>query len=88
MFRHALRNSMIPVITFVGADFGVLLGGAIVTEGIFNVPGVGGLTYDAIQSGEAAMVVTIVTIIVILFLLFNLLVDLLYAVLDPRIRYE
>lgn len=88
VIRHALRNSMIPVITFVGADFGALLGGAIVTEGIFNIPGVGGLTYDAISSGEAAMVVTIVTMIVIIFLIANLLVDLLYAVLDPRIRYE
>lgn len=86
--RHALRNSMIPVVTFVGADFGVLLGGAIVTEGVFNIPGVGGLTYEAIRGREGATVVTVVTLIVIIFLLVNLVIDLLYAVLDPRIRYE
>jgi oligopeptide transport system permease protein len=86
--RHAVRNSLIPVITFIGADFGVLLGGAIVTEGIFNIQGVGGLTYRAIQNQEGALVVTIVTLLVLVFLIVNLLVDLLYARLDPRIRYE
>lgn len=85
---HALRNSLVPVITFIGADFGTLLGGAIVTEGIFNVQGVGGLTYRAIQRQEGSMVVGIVTVLVLVFLLVNLLVDLLYAVLDPRIRYS
>jgi oligopeptide transport system permease protein len=85
---HTLRNSLIPVITFIGADFGVLLGGAIVTEGIFNVRGVGGLTFSAIRAREGATVVGVVTVLVLVFLLVNLLVDLLYAALDPRIRYE
>jgi len=88
IMRHTVRNSLIPVITFIGADFGVLLGGAIVTEGIFNIAGIGGLTYDAIRLREGATVVTITTLIVLVFLLVNLFVDLLYAVLDPRIRYE
>lgn len=85
---HALRNSLVPVITFIGADFGTLLGGAIVTEGIFNVHGVGNLTYRAIQRQQGATVVGVVTVLVLVFLLVNLLVDLLYAVLDPRIRYS
>lgn len=85
---HTLRNSLIPVVTFIGADFGSLLGGAIVTEGIFNVPGIGGLTYRSIHLHEGALTVGIVTVLVLVFLLVNLLVDLLYAVLDPRIRYE
>jgi oligopeptide transport system permease protein len=83
---HLLRNSMIPVVTYLGVDIGALLAGAIVTERIFNIHGVGGTLYQAILRGEAATIVSLVTIIVIVFLVANLLVDLLYAVLDPRIR--
>jgi ABC-type dipeptide/oligopeptide/nickel transport system permease component len=86
--RHTLRNSLIPVVTFIGADIGALMGGAIVTEGVFNIPGIGRAVYDAIRSQEGAVVVGIVTLLVIVFIFFNLLVDLLYAVLDPRIRYD
>jgi oligopeptide transport system permease protein len=85
---HLLRNSMIPVVTFLGADLGALMGGAIITEGIFNVPGVGGSIVQAIRVGESATVVSFVTVLVMIYLLANLIVDLLYAVLDPRIRYE
>lgn len=85
---HALRNSLIPVATYIGADFGYLIGGAIVTEGIFNIPGVGGLTYQSIIGGVVPVVVALVTILVLVFLVFNLLVDIFYAVLDPRIRYD
>lgn len=84
---HLLRNSMIPVVTFLGADLGALMGGAIITEGIFNVPGVGGAIVQAITVGESATVVSFVTVLVMIYLLANLAVDLLYAVLDPRIRY-
>ncbi len=84
---HILRNSLIPVVTFLGADLGGLMGGAIVTEGIFNVPGVGNTLYKAVLAGEGPMVVSIVSILVLVFVLANLLVDLLYAWLDPRIRY-
>ncbi|AIY01505.1 ABC-type dipeptide/oligopeptide/nickel transport systems, permease component [Arthrobacter sp. PAMC 25486] len=84
---HILRNSLIPVVTFLGADLGSLMGGAIVTEGIFNVPGVGNLLYKAILKGESATVVAVVGILVIVFVVANLIVDLLYAWLDPRIRY-
>ncbi len=84
---HILRNSLIPVVTFLGADVGALLAGAIVTEGIFNIHGVGGALYQAITRQEAPTVVSIVTVLVVVYLLANLLVDVLYAALDPRIRY-
>ncbi|WP_256839897.1 ABC transporter permease [Ornithinimicrobium faecis] len=85
---HILRNSMIPVVTFLGADLGTLMGGAIVTEGIFNINGVGGTLFRAIGQGESATVVSLTTVLVLVYILANLLVDLLYAWLDPRIRYE
>jgi oligopeptide transport system permease protein len=84
---HVLRNSLIPVVTFLGADLGVLMGGAIITEGIFNIPGVGHALYQAIVRGEGPTVVSIVTVLVIIYIFTSLFVDLLYAVLDPRIRY-
>jgi len=86
--RHVVRNSLIPVITYIGADVGTLLGGAIVTEGIFNIQGVGGLIFHAVKIRENATVVSVTTVVVLIVLLVNLLIDLFYAVLDPRIRYE
>ncbi|MFI6443240.1 ABC transporter permease [Kitasatospora sp. NPDC050543] len=85
--RHLLRNSLIPVVTFLGTDLGALMGGAIVTEGIFNVQGIGNVLYRAINQKEGPTVVGIVTVLVIVYLVASLIVDLLYAVLDPRIRY-
>ena len=84
---HILRNSLIPVVTFLGADLGSLMGGAIVTEGIFNIHGVGGVLFQAVTRQEAPTVVSIVTVLVLIYLVANLMVDLLYAALDPRIRY-
>jgi ABC-type dipeptide/oligopeptide/nickel transport system permease component len=86
--RHTLRNSLIPVVTFIGADIGALLGGAIVTEAVFNIPGIGRAVFDAVKGQEGAVVVGIVTLMVFFFVFFNLIVDVLYAVLDPRIRYD
>ncbi|MEU8539173.1 ABC transporter permease [Streptomyces sp. NPDC048717] len=85
--RHLLRNSLIPVVTFIGADVGALMGGAIVTERIFNIHGVGFQIYNGIVRQSTQTVVGFVTVLVLVFLVANLLVDLLYAVLDPRIRY-
>jgi oligopeptide transport system permease protein len=85
---HTLRNSLIPVVTFLGVDFGALMGGAIVTEGVFNIPGLGGLVYDAIIRQEGTVVVGVTTFLIIIYMITNLIVDILYAVLDPRIRYE
>lgn len=86
--RHTLRNSLIPVVTFIGADLGALMGGAIVTESVFNIPGLGRAVYDAVLRQEGAVVVGIVTLFVFFYIFFNLVVDVLYAALDPRIRYE
>lgn len=85
---HLLRNSAIPVVTFLGTDLGALMGGAIVTEGIFNIRGVGGLVFRAIVTKEGITVTGVVVLLVIVYLLMNLLVDVLYAVLDPRIRLD
>jgi oligopeptide transport system permease protein len=85
---HALRNSLISVVTFLGADLGTLMGGAVVTEGIFNLPGIGNQLFTSVNLGESTTVVGLITALVLVYLLANLVVDLLYAVLDPRIRYD
>jgi oligopeptide transport system permease protein len=85
---HVLRNSLIPVITLIGVDIGQLMSGAIVTEQVFNIPGVGFNLFRGITTEDGPLVVGFVSILVIVFLVVNLLVDLLYAALDPRIRYE
>lgn len=85
--RHVLRNSLIPVVTYLGADLGTLMAGAIVTEGIFNIPGLGNLAFRAIQQKEGPTIVSVVTVMVLIYVVMSLIVDLLYAWLDPRIRY-
>ena len=85
---HALRNSPIPVITYLGFDFGSLMGGAIVTERIFNINGIGGFIFQSITARDGANVVGAVTILVMVYLLMNLIVDVLYGVLDPRISHD
>ncbi|WP_030925195.1 ABC transporter permease [Streptosporangium amethystogenes] len=86
--RHALRNALIPLITYLGADLGALMGGAVITETIFNLPGIGQQLFSSVYLREQPVVVGIVTVLVLIYILANLVVDLLYAVLDPRIRYE
>jgi peptide/nickel transport system permease protein/oligopeptide transport system permease protein len=85
--RHALKNALIPIVTVVGLQFGTLLGGAVLTESVFGWPGMGLLLVDSIFSRDYAMVQGIVLVFSSLFILTNLLVDLLYAVIDPRIHY-
>ncbi|AZZ41171.1 ABC transporter permease [Acidipropionibacterium jensenii] len=85
---HTLRNSLIPVITYIGYDFGALMGGAIVTERIFNVNGIGNFIFRSINQRDGVSVVGAVTCLVLVYLLANLLVDLLYGVLDPRISHD
>lgn len=88
IIRHALRNSLIPVVTFLGIDLGNLMAGAIVIEGIFNLPGLGQQIYLAIAIKQGPVVVGMTTLAVLVFLFANLVVDILYGFLDPRIRYE
>ncbi|MDR1034259.1 MAG: ABC transporter permease [Bifidobacteriaceae bacterium] len=85
--RHIFRNSMIPVITYLGIDLVALFSGAILTEQIFNIQGVGNTLYKYILIGEAPAVVTIATLFLILYIVSNIVIDCLYAALDPRIRY-
>lgn len=85
---HAMRNSLIPVVTYLGIDLGSLLGGAIITESVFNIPGVGGAVFDGVIRQEGTTVVGLTTFIILVYIFMNLLVDVLYAVLDPRIRYD
>lgn len=85
--NHTLRNSLIPVVTYLGVHLGELMAGAIVTEGIFNLPGIGQQVFLAIQIKEGPTVVGISTFLVLIFVVANLFVDLLYGVLDPRIRH-
>lgn len=84
---HAAKNALIPVLTVVGLEFGTLLGGAVVTETVFAWPGVGQLTVAAIGARDYQVVQGVVLLLAAIFILLNLLVDLLYAALDPRIRY-
>ena len=85
---HAMRNSLIPVVTYLGIDLGNLLGGAIITESVFNIPGVGGAVFDGVIRQEGTTVVGLTTFIILVYMGMTLVVDVLYAVLDPRIRYD
>lgn len=85
---HVLRNSLIPVVTNLGVTLGTLLGGALVVESIFNVPGIGREVRQALFRGEPTVVIGTVSVLVVCYLIVNLAVDVLYAVIDPRIRYE
>ncbi len=85
---HVMRNSAIPVLTYLAIDLGYLLGGTVVIEGVFNLPGVGQMLFQAIRAHEGPTVVGVSTALIIVFLVTNMIVDLLHSVLDPRIRHE
>jgi peptide/nickel transport system permease protein len=88
IFKHALRNALIPVVTVVGLEFGTLLSGAVITETIFAWPGLGQLLVGSILARDYPVVQGAVLLVAISFVLINLLVDLLYATIDPRVRYD
>lgn len=85
---HVMRNSVAPVLTFVAIDLGFLLGGAVVVEGIFNLPGIGQLLFSAIRTHEGPTVVGVGTTLILIFLVLNVVVDLLNSLLDPRSRHD
>lgn len=87
IWKHALKNALIPVVTYIGVDFGAMLAGAILTETVFNWPGVGYEIYRAITQRDWPIVMGGVTVVVVVVMVINLLVDISYAFLDPRIRY-
>lgn len=84
---HVMRNSLIPTATYLATDLGFLLGGTVVIEGIFNLPGVGNLLFSAIRTHESVVVVGVATALIVVFLLTTLVVDALHALLDPRVRH-
>jgi peptide/nickel transport system permease protein len=88
IWRHAVRNALLPVVTVAGLEFGGLLAGAVVTEQVFSWPGIGKLTIDSITNRDYQIVQGVVILIGVIFIVINLLVDLLYAWLDPRIHYQ
>ena len=85
--RHALRNALLPVITLAGLQLGGLLGGTVIIETLFNLPGVGRATIQAINARDYPLVQFVVMMFATIFLTVNLAIDLIYGVLDPRIRY-
>jgi peptide/nickel transport system permease protein len=87
VFRHGLRSAITPIVTAAGLDIGILLGGAILTETVFNIPGIGRLVYDSIQHSDLPMIQGTVLIGTFFIVMANLVVDILYAFLDPRVRY-
>ena len=87
VYRHALRNALVPLLTTVGLIFGGLLSGTFVVEKVFNIPGLGSLAIDSIFARDYPVVMTIVLLFTAFYSVINLIVDLLYAVIDPRIRY-
>jgi ABC-type dipeptide/oligopeptide/nickel transport system permease component len=88
VYRHALRNALVPLLTTVGLIFGGLLSGTFVVEKVFNIPGLGSLAIDSIFARDYPVVMTVVLLFTIFYSVINLIVDLLYAVVDPRIRYS
>ena len=86
-FHHALRNALIPVVTVAGVQLGYIVGGIVVVEDVFTLPGVGRLLLDAIFQRDYPVVQGVILLLAAAFMALNLLVDLLYAVLDPRIKY-
>ncbi len=86
--RHALRNSLLPVVTIIGIEFAFLMGGLVVTEQVFNLNGIGKLFVESVTNQDYVMTQSLVMLVVTIFVLVNLVVDILYAVLDPRIRYS
>jgi peptide/nickel transport system permease protein len=88
VFRHGLRSAITPIVTAAGLDIGILLGGTILVETVFNIPGIGRLSYDSIQNSDLPMIQGTVLIGALFIIVANLLVDILYAFLDPRVRYS
>ena len=86
ILRHGLRNALIPVVTLIGLQAGYLLGGAVVTETIFSWPGIGRLTVGAILSSDFTVAQGAILVFALAFIIINLIVDILYSLLDPRVR--
>jgi peptide/nickel transport system permease protein len=87
VFRHGVRSAITPIVTIFGLDLGILLGGAVLTESVFNIPGIGRLAIDSFQKSDLPMVQGVVLLGAFFIITLNIIVDIVYAFLDPRIRY-
>jgi peptide/nickel transport system permease protein len=87
VLKHALRNAAVPIVTVIGVGIALLIGGVVVTESVFNIPGLGRLTVDAVLARDYPTIQAVILLFSFLYVLINLLIDLSYLVLDPRIRY-
>src|SRR5215218_5550943 len=87
LFRHALKNAAVPIVTIIGIGIALVIGGAVVTETVFNLPGLGRLVVDAILRRDYPIIQGLILVFSSVYILINLLVDILYTLLDPRIRY-
>jgi peptide/nickel transport system permease protein len=88
LYKHALRNSAIPLVTYIGLQFGGLIGGVVIVERVFNWPGMGSLAFDAISARDYPVLQGVITVLALMIVFINLLVDIAYGLIDPRIRTE
>jgi peptide/nickel transport system permease protein len=88
VLRHGIRSAITPIVTAAGLDIGILLGGAILTESVFNIPGIGRLAFDSIQNSDLPMIQGTVLLGAFFIVIMNLVVDVAYAFIDPRVRYS
>jgi peptide/nickel transport system permease protein len=87
LFRHALRNAAVPIVTVIGLGVALLIGGVVVTESVYTIPGLGRLTVDAVLARDFPVIQAIILLFSFVYVIVNLLVDIIYTMLDPRIRY-
>jgi peptide/nickel transport system permease protein len=87
LIHHALRNAAVPIVTVVGISIALLIGGVVVTESVYNIPGLGRLTVDAVLGRDYPTIQAVILVFSFVYVLINLLIDLAYVFLDPRIRY-
>ena len=87
LMRHALRNAAVPIVTVIGVSIALMIGGVVVTESVYNIPGLGRQVLDAVQSRDYPIIQGLILFFSFIYVLINLLIDLSYTILDPRIRY-
>jgi peptide/nickel transport system permease protein len=87
LFRHALRNAAVPIVTVIGLGIALLIGGVVVTESVYTIPGLGRLTVDAVLARDFPVIQAVILLFSFVYVIVNLLVDIIYTILDPRIRY-
>ena len=88
IYKHALRNAFLPILTVIGQTFGTLVAGAVVTETIFNIPGIGQLIINSVERRDYAVIQGVVLFVTLAYVFINLIIDLLYGIIDPRVRLE